>query len=69
MEREKQKQLDKEREQKEREEYLRLKRLEEERILNEQPDDGVPRLPAKSKFVRMFRSFIKIIIQISKLHL
>lgn len=50
MEREKQKQIDKEREAREREEFLKLKKQEAEEVRKVMTDSGLVVLPSKSKF-------------------
>lgn len=51
MEREKQKQVEREKEKKDREEFLKHKKLEEDQTPQTKPDDSVPKMPTKSKFV------------------
>lgn len=64
MEREKQKQVEREKDKKDREELLKHKKLEDE-TPQTKSDDSVPKMPTKSKFVIHFHSeFFRFIIQI-----
>lgn len=64
MEREKQKKIDRERQMKERGEYLKKKREEDEQALNDMhtPHDDQPFIPIKSKFVCL-QKYINFIIE------